>query len=198
MSKEARHVWGKAAEVQAESSQLTKQMLRDLQHAVDVGGATALELNSQGEQLNNVTKHLDSIDSSLNQADQQLGFLESWLPFLRTSSFPSQPASTPSSLQKVTSFASDAPLQSGTGPERTETGRTVLQNAPAVNQVYQDEIDRDLGDISAIVGRLKGMATGMGSELDSQNQQLGRMAQRSDQTSAHLAHSNKRIHQLLK
>ncbi|KAF8774044.1 Synaptosomal-associated protein 25 like protein [Argiope bruennichi] len=61
----------------------------------------------------------------------------------------------------------------------------------------EDEMEENMQQVSSIIGNLKNMAIDMGSEIDSQNQQLDRINMKAQSNETHIVNANARASKLL-
>jgi SNARE domain. len=67
-------------------------------------------------------------------------------------------------------------------------------SGPNVNKI----IDRNLEDMCTSLSRLKGLAEGLGEEIDSQNEMLERLTDKTDKADFSIMRQNKDMNKLLK
>nr|KAG5707029.1 hypothetical protein BaRGS_019634 [Batillaria attramentaria] len=69
---------------------------------------------------------------------------------------------------------------------------------PITRSAREEELDRNLGMMSDGMSRLKGLALGLGDEIETQNQQLDRITPKVDKSNVLLEHQNQQMGRILK
>lgn len=70
--------------------------------------------------------------------------------------------------------------QAGQQAHRVEQRKRYQFEATASDDELEDELDQNLDETHDIARRLKGLATAMGTEVDRQNQRIGRITDKTD------------------
>lgn len=70
--------------------------------------------------------------------------------------------------------------QAGQQARRAEQRKRYQFDATASDDELEDELDQNLDETHDIARRLKGLATAMGTEVDRQNQRIGRITDKTD------------------
>lgn len=71
-------------------------------------------------------------------------------------------------------------------------------NYRITNDAREDEMEENMGQVSTMIGNLRNMAMDMGSELENQNRQIGRIASKGESNEVRIKVANERAHDLLK
>jgi hypothetical protein len=77
-------------------------------------------------------------------------------------------------------------------------GDTFSQHNTSSGQNVQNVIDRNLEDMCTSLSHLKGLAEGLGGEIDTQNEMLDRLNDKTDKADFTIIRQNKEINKLLK
>ncbi|KAI5696264.1 hypothetical protein M8J75_010618 [Diaphorina citri] len=196
------------------SSQRAIQMLRESE---DVGIATADELYHQREQLERTERRLDDINTTLKYSQKHIQGIKSVFGGLKNflSKSKNEPLASPSTSSKPEPTVGD----SGTKKElqeainkakNSETG----YNHPALRlRDVQDPnseskssgemdcqaiLDQNLDEMVGSLARLKGLALGLGEELESQNNLVENIISKSERADMNIQRQNKDMNRLLK
>lgn len=78
------------------------------------------------------------------------------------------------------------------------TDRSGAYIQKVTNDDRETEMEENLKIVSSHIGNLKNMAIDMGTTIDGQNRQLGRMAEKTESANTRIDSANKRINELLR
>ena len=123
-------------------------------------------------------------------------------------------ASDGSNKPTISSTSSDSALaktlqQQQSGPQQTSSRDPMQHPALRIRGLENDfshkplsnvdeQLEQDLGDMSQSLARLKGLAQGLGTEIDDQNQLLDRLQTSTDKADWRIQRQNKDMERLLK
>ncbi|KDR12010.1 synaptosomal-associated protein 29 [Zootermopsis nevadensis] len=204
-----------------QSSERSISLLRDSEQ---IGVATAEELIRQREQLERTEKRLDDINNALRFSQKHIqgiksvfGSLKNYLSGKSGEQVPGPSLKQPDdSSSSFGTTATSSPLASTVNSSKANLGST-NENHPGlkirglsgdhdtwsqpdtssgnnVNKV----IDRNLEDMCSSLSRLKGLAQGLGEEIDTQNEVLDRLNDKTDKADFTILRQNKEMNKLLK
>lgn len=204
-----------------QSSERSISLLRDSEQ---IGVATAEELLRQREQLERTEKRLDDINNTLRFSQKHIqgiksvfGSLKNYLsgksgdpapgPSFKESDSSSSNAGMTVSPSRLTDTLDSSRGNIGLAKENhpglkirglAGDDDTVRQpdtaSGPSVNKI----IDRNLEDMCTSLTRLKGLAEGLGDEIDAQNEVIDRLNDKTDKADFSIMRQNKDMNKLLK
>lgn len=188
-----------------QSRDATRRMLSMMQETEDTGAKTMEMLDDQGEQLNRIEDGMDTINKDMKDAEKQLTQLEKCCgcitcPWNKVTPHEDGGAyaqttydsngevinQEPKSMNKMNSY----------NATRSATGQT-QQIQRIANDDREDEMEQNLGQVSNILGALKGMAIDMGDTIESQNTQIDRINDKAEQNELRVAAANERSEKIL-
>lgn len=194
-----------------QSSERSISLLRDSEQ---IGAATAEELIRQREQLERTEKRLDDINSTLRFSQKHIQGIKSVFGSLKNYLVgKSMDAPTPSVVSsKVPDGSNSGSLGSHTLPnvlDDVHTQRSTNHPSLKLKGLYDDEpsdstknlsavLERNLGEMSGSLARLKGLAIGLSEEIDSQNDLIDNITDKTERADITLQRQNKDINYLLK
>lgn len=196
------------------SSERTIQLM---QQSEDIGIDTANELARQGEQLDRAERGLDQINRELNTSKRYITSMKSWFAPVKNyfSSNSDETTSTsqfnraPTSSDRLSNFNQSNHSngsQSNTANSSVSSGQkdfSIVSDSQMANwsDVMRDNEQRcnqNLNQISGGLERLKFLASGMGDELDRQNEQIDRMNYKTEGNNIKFNKQNNDLKSLLK
>ncbi|XP_070154841.1 synaptosomal-associated protein 29 [Polyergus mexicanus] len=197
-----------------QSSERSVSLLRDSEQ---IGVATAEELIRQREQLQRTEKRLDDINSTLRFSQKHIQGIKSVFGSLKNylggksmdAPIPSTKLSESSSSGSVTSPALSNTLeqvQSNISNSYSSTKVKESYNArdnnledvrPASDRVTK-ALEQNLNDMSGSLARLKHLAIGLSEEIDSQNDLIDNITDKTEKADILLQQQNKDMLHLLK
>ncbi|XP_049942312.1 synaptosomal-associated protein 29 [Schistocerca serialis cubense] len=197
------------------SSNRSITMLRDSEQ---IGVATAEELLRQREQLERTDKRLDDINATLRFSQKHIQGIKSVMGSLKNYFSGKSNEQPPGSKEKSSIDADNktkSPLvdtidrtRSAPGlvspvdshPGLRTRGLTTDTFASADTNDMSDmqlALDRNLEEMCGSLSRLKGLAAGLGEEIDSQNELLDKITDKTDTADTTLQRQNKDMRRLL-
>lgn len=170
-----------------ESLESTRRMVQLTQETQEVGAATMVTLDEQGEKLNRIQDGMETINQDVRTAEKSLTQMEKCCglclcPCNRSKDYDKDARHAAAfSKGKRGEDADVVNSQPGGGAGRTARGTGAAQ--PTVqprgghiqritNDAREDEMDQNIDLVSQAVGNLKNMALDMGDTLEQQNKQL--------------------------
>ncbi|KAJ2998756.1 hypothetical protein HDV02_004103 [Globomyces sp. JEL0801] len=198
--------------VQGESVQSSRRALNRLNEATTVAEQNLNTLNLQSEQFNRMEKRLDEANANAKTVEAKVDHLKSLKGYFFLPSFGAKKAKDKEEKFKAQKESEQFTSKSAKEREkqweernnrvqrRTESSQHHQQN----NRYYttpdglerdenEEEIDSNLGQISSGLSRLKSMGIAMGEEMESQDQQLRRINDRTDATRRHVDRLNNKV-----
>lgn len=207
----------KKNEIENQSVASSERALRMLRESEEVGIATADELYHQREQLERTERRLDDINTTLKYSQKHIqgiksvfGGIKNFLskskaepPIGGTSSKPElvdPESSTKKQLQDAISTAKN----SETGYEhpalrlRNIDDPSAAKSQSAGDMDSQAILDKNLDEMMGGLSRLKGLALGLGEELEGQNHLVENIIGKSERADMNIQRQNKDMNRLLK
>uniref|UniRef100_H2L4F6 Synaptosomal-associated protein n=1 Tax=Oryzias latipes TaxID=8090 RepID=H2L4F6_ORYLA len=171
----------RANQVTDESLESTRRMIQLVEESKDVGIRTVVMLDEQGEQLERIDEGLDQINSDMKEAEKNLTDLGKCCGLCN--------------CEKLKAFEESGAYKAVWGGATSQDGVVSNQPPPSsrvvdereqmimsgghirrvTNDAREDEMEENLAHVGSIVGNLKSMALDIGSELESQNDQIDRI-----------------------
>lgn len=192
-----------------------------LQESERAGIETAEELIRQREQLENTERRLDDINATLNTSQRHINNIKSVFSSLKSyfgsgGAVPAGDASRPSAVpqsasnsrlqqtvQRTEAAAADRPAQPhpalrvrGLDDEPQPGGGGAAAADPYAR--VDAQLDRNLDDMCSGLGRLRGLAEGLGQEITDQNQMLDRIDTKTERADGRVGTQNKDMLRMLK
>ncbi|KAH9525486.1 Synaptosomal-associated protein 29 [Bulinus truncatus] len=204
----------------SENTQLesTQRALASIYDSEAMGIATAEELIRQGETLNNIETKTDSMQNNLKSSQRHLnniksvfGGIKNWWSSDKKQTNTSQPTEAANSRLKtaietsekskpnVSGFYEEDDLDSRfmAGARKPALGQYTMIT-PVTRSAREEEVDQNLALMCDGMSRLKGLAMGLGEEIEKQNDQLDRINTKVDSTDVLLSHQNTQMRRILK
>lgn len=195
-----------------QSSERSVSLLRDSEQ---IGVATAEELIRQREQLERTEKRLDDINSTLRFSQKHIQGIKSVFGSLKNylsgksldAPIPSTKLSESSSSGSITSPALSNTL------EQVQSNITNSYSLTKVKESYNDysledvrpagdrvtkALEQNLNEMSGSLARLKHLAIGLSEEIDSQNDLIDNISDKTEKADILLQQQNKDMLHLLK
>ncbi|XP_072000855.1 synaptosomal-associated protein 29 isoform X2 [Engystomops pustulosus] len=179
-----------------------------------IGVETAEELMRQGEALKRTEKMVDKMEQDMKTSQRHINSIKSMFSGF-TNYFRAKPVETPPQNGAYDYTASnklkDAMSKSKEQEDKYEATHPNLlkrdaadnrglgatsseyQHKNPVLRDYHQKIDNNLDDMSLGLGRLKGLALGLQSEIDEQDDVLGRLTGKVDKLDLNIKTTDKRI-----
>ncbi|KAJ3324987.1 Synaptosomal-associated protein 23 [Boothiomyces sp. JEL0866] len=171
--------------VESKSLRSTMRALARLQQAEEIAGSSMTLLQQQAETLTSIERNDFKVEEKLESADKQVDKLKALNRFFM-----------------IPAFKKSNPIKNIFKRERASPP-TNQHSAPIAlpivdkNPVEIESVEGNLREISNTVSRLKMMGLGFGSELDSQNERLGKLNSRIDDSKIKLTKINRKVNKLL-
>ncbi|XP_014483318.1 PREDICTED: synaptosomal-associated protein 29 [Dinoponera quadriceps] len=195
-----------------QSSERSVSLLRDSEQ---IGAATAEELIRQKEQLQRTEKRLDDINSTLRFSQKHIQGIKSVFGSLKNylsgksldAPIPSTKLSESSSSGSVTSPALSNSL------EQVQTNMSNSYSSMKIRGSYDDSdyedarppkdrvtkaLEQNLNEMSGSLARLKSLAIGLSEEIDSQNDLIDNITDKTEKADIMLQKQNKDMLHLMK
>ncbi|KAL8571459.1 Synaptosomal-associated protein 25 [Nucella lapillus] len=176
-------------------------MLTMCEESKEAGIKTLVMLDEQGEQLDRIEEGMDQINQDMKDAEKNLEGLEKCcglcvLPWKRSKNFEK------GADYNKTWKADDDGTVNTNGPRVVVgdpnggmiSGGYVTR---VMNDAREDEMEQNMVEVSGMIGNLRNMAVDMGSEIESQNRQIGRVAHKGLSNETRITEANKRANKLL-
>ena len=189
-----------------------------------VGLSTAEELVRQGEKLSNIDTHLDSMNSTMRTTQKHLTSMKSLFGGIKgyfskstetpplSSSSTNDASSRPkydSKLGSTIDSMSNEPVRSANHPtfqrkgivfeeDEEDSGNNRRTGYSARSQEIEKALDSNLTELDMGLGRLKNLAIGLGSEIESQNEMIERIMTKEERAEETLGYQNRQMKQILK
>lgn len=195
----------------------TMRALRSIQESESMGVATAEELLRQGEQLNNIERKTDEINQTmtvtqkhLNNIKSVFGGIKNWWGAKKTPAATSEPETKPSRLQEtLEKHRADQPVRRNPDTrgfyqdddldeDFMKGARTQQYVTPITHSAREEQLNENLGQISDGLTTLKGLALGLGDEIERQNTQLDRLGPKVGKANDLLENQNKQMKTILR
>lgn len=207
----------KKKEIEEQSVQSTQRALQMLRESEDVGIATADELYHQREQLERTERRLDDINTTLKYSQKHIqgiksvfGGIKNFLSKSKTEPLPSPSSAKPEPLVPESSSKRD--LQEAINKAKSsDTGYNHpalrVRNIEDPSESYaksseesdsQAILDKNLDEMLGGLSRLKGLALGLGEEIESQNHLVENIITKSERADMNIQRQNKDMNRLLK
>lgn len=202
----------KRLEIEDKTVKSTQRTLQHLRDSEFVGVATAEELLHQREQLERTGKSLDDINSTLRFSQKHIQGIKSVFGGLKNliSGKPTAPVKKPTS-----SSAEEEPFSSGSSLCKVldkSSPTAGLHPALVLADKYvehpegiahdpnnrQEVLNENMEQILDSVKKLKDLASGLGEEIDNQNDLIEGIIGKAERADRTLARQNKDINKLLK
>ncbi|NP_001080076.1 synaptosome associated protein 29kDa L homeolog isoform X1 [Xenopus laevis] len=184
-----------------------------------IGVDTAEELVRQGEALKRTEKMVDNMEQDMKTSQKHINSIKSMFSGF-TNYFRSKPAETPpengTSEYKTSTKLAEALSSSKVQEENYQAAHPNLVKRETLesrndmgasssgyqhkNQVlrnYHQKVDNNLDDMSLGLGRLKNLALGLQTEIDEQDDILGRLTGKVDKMDLNIKATDKRIREEL-
>lgn len=205
----------KRREIEERTVESSQRSLNLLRNSEEVGAATAEELLRQREQLEKTEKRLDEINTTLRFSQKHIqgiksvfGSLKNYLsgktgeppnPNRQGSSISSDSNSSSSRLSETLQQASSSSYSDHPGLRiRGLTESPGSANVINKSSSAQEIIDQNLDEMVTSIAKLKGLAHGLGEEIETQNDLVENIIGKAEKADITLQRQNKDIKRLLK
>ena len=176
-----------------------------------------MELTRQKEQLLNTESKLDEINSSLRQSERHIQGIRSVFGSIRNY-FSGHSSNSGSAASTAVSVNSNQALGTAASTNRnpaSASGQASYNNfnnrvsqshnnisgmkqQQSYSSAVDEQLDRNLDDMATSLARLKGLASGLNTELDEHNQILERVSDKTDVVGFKVDKQNKEMNKILK
>ncbi|CAG5127273.1 unnamed protein product [Candidula unifasciata] len=205
----------------SENTQLesTQRALASIYESEAMGVATAEELLRQAETLNNIEGKTDSMQQNMKTSQRHLNNIKSvfggiknwWSGGDKKVAETNQQAESANRLRATIEkteksrpdvsgfYDNDNDLDSKfmAGARKPASGQYTMI-APVTGSAREEEIDSNLGMMYDGMSRLKGLALGLGDEIERQNEQLDRINVKVEKTDVLITNQNTQMRRILK
>lgn len=200
---ETQQIQAKIGQIEDDSLASTQRALRMLNETEEIGNKTAQELVSQGEKLKNIDNQLDNINDNLNSTQKHINSIKSVFGGLKnrffkgtsTKSIDVPKSDSSSSLAKTTS------LKSSTSSQQMSQQQSTSRPADfgrITGSAREEEINKNLDEMSLGLSRLTNLAQEMQFELERQDPLINRLTPKMDITKSRIEDQNKQMKKVLK
>ncbi|KND02707.1 uncharacterized protein SPPG_01790 [Spizellomyces punctatus DAOM BR117] len=204
----------KTKKVQNDSLLSTRRALERLNETDSLAQQNMEKLAQQSEQLSKMDGRLESAHSHVKVSDAKADHLKSLNRFFMLPSFGSKKAKKKEAAAKREAEERAARederrleekeratrverMQQVQGAQYTSVGRMYTTPDGIERDDTEEEIDRNLDQISSGLSKLKMMGQIMNSELDAQNVQVNRLADRSESTNERLKVTTHKVQRII-
>jgi len=175
---------------QQEIEDSTTESLRLVQETLNSGAATAVELDRQGKQIDNIHDNLVTIQKDIKQSERHVRGMKSIFGAFWNKMKPAPVETTPGP-EKIT--PSKAPVTKSQPKSGGASGsRQLERHALDTDRTHDNLVQIDTGVLS-----LKEMALSMSNELDRQNTKLGDVNVEATKADAGMVKINRETSKLL-
>ncbi|VDK42380.1 unnamed protein product [Anisakis simplex] len=206
-----------------ESLDSTQRSRRQLDQSEQIGVATAQDLLTQREKLENAEKNLEEIDKVTKMTQRNLNSLKSVFGGFFKNKFSRAPKenneicvrTVMKLLQKMSSSKSDNRLNktvdkltsadstssytggavSASGPTLSESSRAAIKGTRW--ETMDNEIDSNLDSMSSQLARLRDLGSAIGDEVDSQNELLDRIQMKAERNDSRVKDQDTQMRRIL-
>lgn len=212
----------------SENTQLdsTQRALASIYESEAMGVATAEELLRQGETLNNIEKKTGDMQQNLTVSQKHLnniksvfGGIKNWWSKDKKPEDSKSTANSSTRLKAEIEKTNNQPSKSKpdvrgfyedddnddldskfmAGARKPgSVGGSYQFISPVTRSAREEEIDSNLGDMCEGMSRLKGLAMGLGDEIERQTDQLDRIDTKVNKTDDLLSHQNVQMRKILR
>lgn len=190
----------------------TEKSISILRDSEQIGIATAEELMRQREKLEKTDKQLDEINQTLRFSQKHINGIKSVFSSLknymsgRSEHSPTTSSSTPSTVRQSTSHQDlDDKLASydryENHPSTRLRGQDYAQtsiHAGSGSKDFSARLDANLQEMCRNISQLKGLATDLSVEIDSQNDLIGNIVEKTEKADISISRQNKEMQRILK
>jgi len=194
--------------IEERTLQSSSRAIGMLHETEQVGISTGEELMRQREQLERTSARLDDMNNTLRSSDKHIQNIKSVFSsiknyFSKPSEFAAHANPTTESAPKSSNSQLGKVMEQTAVQSSKESQHPVFRirendfsHKPFSN--IDDQLDEDLGIMSDSLSRLRGLAQGLSSELDDQNDLIDRVQTSADKADMRISRQNKDMERLLK
>ena len=198
----------KKREIENRTLSSTHRSIGLIRETEQVGVATAEELSRQREQLEKTSGRLDEINTTLRFSQKHLNGLKSVFGGLKN--YLSGKSDAPAASPRMTPATSGSNLSSRDQiPQRTADdmyashpttrlrGGLQSQSMPRMGAGFQQQLDSNLDEMSNGLARLKNLAIDLNQEIDTQNDLIDDITDKTEVVGGKITKQNKEINRML-
>jgi len=192
-----------------------KRSLGLVHESEKVGLATAEELVRQGEKLNNIDSNLDSMNSTMRATQKHLTSMKSLFGgikgyFSKSDATPAPTGTNGSGTSPHPGYQShltdtlSSNKSKGQASFTSDISQTKTLNdgshktTASRSREMDQALDGNLSELGLGLGRLKNMAIGLGTEIESQNDLIERIMMKEERAEETMGYQNRQMRQILK
>ncbi|XP_023022529.1 synaptosomal-associated protein 29kDa [Leptinotarsa decemlineata] len=191
----------------------TEKSISVLRDSEQIGIATAEELMRQREKLEKTDKQLDEINATLRFSQKHINGIKSVFSSLKNymagktdSASPTTSSSTPSTVKQSTS-SQNLEEKLSTYDRYDNHPSTRLRNndysthdqlGSSSSRDFSARLDANLQEMCTNISRLKGLASELGTEIESQNDLIGNIMDKTEKADLTINKQNKDMARILK
>ncbi|CAG9861675.1 unnamed protein product [Phyllotreta striolata] len=190
----------------------TERSISILRDSEQIGIATAEELSRQREKLEKTDKQLDEINSTLRFSQKHINGIKSVFSSLKNymagrSDSPNSTtsSSTPSTVKQSTSnqnleekLSTYDRYDNHPATRLRERGYDEVNHSSSGSKDFSARLDANLQEMCSNITRLKGLASELGTEIDSQNDLIGNITDKAELADITITRQNKDMARILK
>lgn len=199
----------KRCEIENRTLLSTEKSLGILRDSEQIGIATAEELARQREQLERTDKRLDEINQTLRFSQKHINGIKSVFSSLKNyMSGRNVQTPSPTTTNTTTTGSESFTTQQNTNQNsdlyqshpitRIREQGLDLRNQPAGSRDFSSRLDANLQEMSTSISTLKGLAKNLSSEIDSQNDLLDNITDKTENADINIHKQNKDMQKILK
>ncbi|KAI1285751.1 Synaptosomal-associated protein 23 [Halotydeus destructor] len=185
-----------------QSLESTRRIRQMAEETNEIGVKTLAQLDEQGDQLDRIEQDLDTIATDVRSAQKSLNKMDKWFGLVRmpwTKKAPKHKVAPAASADAGSSHSSAGPAPARPPAASWSGGKE--GGGPMVSRITgdarEDEMEENLQAVGGILGNLRNMALDMGSTIDGQNRQLGRITAKTEHVSGSVDATNLHTQRLL-
>ncbi|OXA45414.1 synaptosomal-associated protein 25 isoform X2 [Folsomia candida] len=185
----------KASEVTDQSLQSTRNMRELCNEAKEMGIRSLVALDDQGEKLDNIEKGMLQINSDMKEAEENMRGMENCCSLIK---FPCAKGSKDDANWKVNDGEGGGGSERPGGPSDAGIPTYGGFVSKYTNDAREEEMEKNMEEVSNMVGNLRNMAVDMGSEIGNQNAQIDRINMMAENNVGRISTANEKARNLLK
>ncbi|KAI4454846.1 synaptosomal associated protein [Holotrichia oblita] len=201
----------KRKEIENRTIQSTERSISILRDSEQIGIATAEELMRQRDQLERTDKQLDEINATLRFSQKHINGIKSVFSSLKnfvSGKTDANSPTAPNNLSKAQPVDPDfkenvASYDRYENHPSTRLHQANNLNVPSQNQASGSKnisamLDANLQEMATSISRLKGLATDMSQEIDTQNDLIDNITNKTESADLMIQRQNKDMQRILK
>ncbi|KAK9506373.1 hypothetical protein O3M35_008325 [Rhynocoris fuscipes] len=197
----------KVNEIEENTLKSTQRTLAQIKETEIIGITTAEELIHQREQLEKASTQLDQVSDALKFSQKQIQGIKGIFSGIKSfftikSTFPKkkslvQEPLTESKSELSTLLDKSINVKTELHPALKLTDKYCNNNNDEAHQSNKELINRNVEDVLKSVKKLKVLATGLGNEIDEQNEIIDDIIGKTEIVDITLVKQNREIHKIL-